>query len=567
MPLKPIYGKSPLTALHSLALRPGQVRVNNEKLNALYAMLNASGKEHPAAWKSAFRMACLLTAKPMEENAAKWILACADAQQENGALNGSMVDAVEAACAMLAVYEYRPDRALLEKLMRWCAWVDANWDAVIAERGIRTNAADLAELLMNLYRITGKKGLLKLLGQLRQEGMDWSSVLHTFSVQRPMKRSIRYAELQAGMQEEKHHEAGFYTRQYLTCHGESLADGARAALNSSVYSGNGQEASAVKNGWEKINRWHGAVCGGVTAEETLGSQSPAAPVDAAALGAWAETFAAQLQQDTSAWAGDALERIVYNGMPAAVNGDKLIPFQRVNGLKTNCGTRDCYSVHEGDEQAVRALVRLSRGWTAAAYAAVCSSDKGMDINLFQNGVYALQLGGASVRVKITGENGAYDIALSMKEKTEAAVSIRVPAWTKDAFININDEGGYEGKPNQYLSLERTWQDGDIIHVRFARSVEVAEGYHQSVSVRWGETVMACPVTEENWQLALAGEIAERDGVVYAQVKHVPSWKAVYGVPADLPVLPEASGEIFEVAMQPYAETLCRLSVLPRAQKA
>ena len=79
--------------------------------------------------------------------------------------------------------------------------------------------------------------------------------------------------------------------------------------------------------------------------------------------------------------------------------------------------------------------------------------------------------------------------------------------------------------------------------------------------------MVCPVTEDNWQLALAGEITEREGVVYAQVKRVPAWKAVNGVPADLPVLPETSGEVFEVAMQPYAATLCRLSVLPRAQQA
>ena len=566
VPLKPIYGKAPLTSLNSLALRPGQVRMEGEKMAKLYALLNASGKDCAAAWEPAFRMACLLCKKPMEEPSAKWILACAESQQENGALPGSVMDALHAASAMMAVYAFRPDRALLEKLMRWCAWVGANWETVVSEREIRVNAADLTALLCEMYRITGKKALLKLVEQLRQAGMDWSSVLHTFSVQRPMKRVIRHDELESGMADENNHEAGFYTRQYLTCHGESLADGARAALESCVFSGNGQEATAVKTGWEKISRWHGAVCGGVTADETLGGQSPASAVDAAAIGAWAEVFASQLNHD-AAWAGDALERLWYNAMPAAVLENGLVPFQRMNGLRANCGTRDCYDVHEGDAQAMRALVRLTRGFAAAAHAAVCSAEKGADINLCIPGSYALQLGGAAVRMAVTGKDGAYTVALSMKESTAAAIRIRVPAWTNDACISVNDEGGYEGKKNEYLTLERTWNDGDVIHVSFGREAEVIEGYHQSASVRWGEKIMVCPVTEDKWAYALAGQITERDGAVYAMVKHVPGWKAAHGVPADLPVLPETSGEAVEIELKPYAETPCRLSVLPRAQKA
>ena len=64
VPLKPIYGQSPLTTVKSIALRPGQVRMESEKLSTLYTMLCAAGKNHPAAWEPAFRMACLLNGKP-----------------------------------------------------------------------------------------------------------------------------------------------------------------------------------------------------------------------------------------------------------------------------------------------------------------------------------------------------------------------------------------------------------------------------------------------------------------------------------------------------------------------
>ena len=563
MPLKPIYGKAPLTSLKGIALRPGQVHMNQEKLTAVYDLLCQHGKDCVAAWEPAFRAACILNQKPLETPVSQWIHACADAQAEDGALPVAVESAVDAACAMMAVYEYRPERAVLEKLMRWCAWAGANWAQLMACADVRVRPANLMALLCQLYRITGKKGLIRLCGQLRQDSMDWSSVLHTFSVQRPMKRMIRYAELESGMADENHHEAGFYTRQYLTCHGETLADGARAALMSSVYSGNGQEASAAAAGWEKISRWHGAVCGGVTADGTLGGLSPACAVDAASLGAWAEAFAAQVQLDESAAIGDALERIVYNGLPAAVLEGGLVPYQRVNGLRANCGTRDCYDAKTGEDDALHALCRVARGWTAAMQSAVCATAKGAQMNLYLPGVYALSLGETAVRMTVSGHDGAYEIRLSMKQDAEASIAFRAPAWTDDGCVTVNDEGGYEAKKNTYLTLERRWHDGDVIRVEFARSVQTTEGYHQSVSVRYGEHVMVCPVTEADWAYALTG-VEARDGQVFAMVKRVPGWKCAHGVPGDMPVLPETTGEAFEVELKPYADAPCRLAAFPKA---
>lgn len=566
VPLKPIYGQSPLTTVKSIALRPGQVRMESEKLSTLYTMLCTAGKNHPAAWEPAFRLACLLNAKPCEEPAFGWISAFADTQREDGSFDVPVSDAVHGVCAMMAVYAHRPDRALLEKMMRFCAWLGANWQDVIAAREIRVAAADLMALVCELYRITGKKGLIRLCEQLRQNSMDWASVMHTFSVQRPMKRMVRVSEMEDGMEEEQHHEAGFYTRQYLTCHGETLADGARAALCSSVYSGNGQEATAAKAGWEKISRWHGAVCGGVTSDETLGGLSASCAVDAAALGAWAEAFVQQLQLDDDAQIADALERIVYNGMPAAVQGDKLIPYQRVNGLRMQCGTRDCFTVHEGDEQAMRALCRLARGWNAAAHGAVCSTVKGADVHLYLPGTYALRMDDKTVRMTVSGENGEYRITLNMKQDIDGEIRLRTPVWTDDAFIAVNDEGGHEGKKGTYLALQRKWHDGDVIRISFARKAEVTEGYHQSVSVRYGETVMVCPVTEEAWAYAMTGQPEEREGRVFVTVKSVAQWRCANGVPGDMPVLPAVSGEAVEIEMKPYAQTACRLSALPKAAK-
>lgn len=231
------------------------------------------------------------------------------------------------------LYAYKPNRNLLQQLIHWCGWMASNWETTVKEDiSLRVNSADFMELLCNLYKVTGKKVLMTLCDQLRQASMDWASVLHTWAVHKPMTKMMEHEELLAGMREESGHEAGYYTRLYYTCHTESLADGARASLMNAAFSGNGREASALKEGWQKLARSHGAVGGAFTADEMLAGRNPSAGVDAAALGAWAETLSTQVTRADAQWACDALEVLVENGLSAAVTEEGIVPFQRANCL-------------------------------------------------------------------------------------------------------------------------------------------------------------------------------------------------------------------------------------------
>jgi len=560
MPLKPIYEKYPLVALKEVALRPGQVRIQNDKMNELYALAQGC-KSAPAVLEGLFRLACVLKSKPMEETVAAEITTLLNQQAEDGSLPLNVEESVAVMRAALAMYELDAKRPLLEKLVAWCAWVSENWETVLACNAVRTHAADLMELLQTLYRVTGKKAILALCDKLRQQAMDWSGILHTFAVQRPMNRVTSWKDMEAGLEAEESSEAGFYTRQYLTCHGESLADGMRSATLNGLFSGNGMELSAGKAGWEKISRYHGAVCGGVTADETIGGRSPACAVDAASLGAWAEAFAGCDCENT--WAYEALETLMENGLPAAVVEGKLVPFQRVNGLAVNCGTKDCYHVHEGDEQITRALGRLFRGYARAASVAVTAGQQGFSVNMYMPGRYAVPLSeGALV---VTVEDGA--VKISAKKPVKAALRLRIPAWTEDACITVNDEGGLEGKAGSWLTIERTWQDGDVIKFDFAKSITVGNGHHQSACVRFGATVLAYVPQNDAWNVALCGTPVVEEGKVIATFKRVPDWRKRGSIPADLPVLPTVEGETFQAEMVPYAEAPCRIALFPKGDQA
>lgn len=550
MPLKPIYEKSPLVALKEIPLRPGQVRVNHAKAEQLYAMANAC-LDQPILWEGAFRLACILKAKPMEEPVARKILLAMEGQPDG------VAETVAIMRAALAVYEYDARRPMLEKLIARCGWLAENWEQVMACADVRVHSADLMELLQALYRVTGKKAVLSLCDKLRQQAMDWSGILHTFAVQRPMNRVTFWKDMEAGLEAENGSEAGFYTRQYLTCHGESLADGVRSAMQNGLFSGNGQELSAPKAGWKKLSRYHGAVCGGITADETIGGRSPSCAVDAASLGAWAEALSACDTEEP--WAYEAVETLLENGLPAALNGDKLIPYQRVNSLAENCGTRDCYHVHEGDEQVFRALNRLCRGYAKAISSAVTVGPKGFSMNQYIDGRYALPMADGLWVVTVN----AGKVSISTQTPGQATVRLRIPSWTKNACVTVNDEGGDAGKPGTWFTLERTWQDGDCITIDFPREIALCSGYHQSLCVTYGPKVLAYAPTAEAWNVALCAEPVLENGHVIATVKRVPGWRKSGSVPGDLPVLPATEGEAFRVELIPYDEAPCRIALFPK----
>ncbi len=568
MPLKPIYGKTPLTEMKALPLYPGQITVKNDCLKPMDALLKGAAEADMSLWASALRLSFASRDVTGQTKLSSLIRDALANQKENGEMPLSLLKALQVMNAAWALYEVKPDKQLLESMVRWCASLAADWSKVEECTEIRTAAGDLMALMCNLYRVTGRKGLTSLCEKLRQLSIDWSGALHTFSVQRPMKKIIDGKALEEGMAEENGNTAGFYTRQYVLCHGETLADGARACLESSVYSGNGPEGRAAKDGWEKISRWHGAVCGGVTADETLAGLSASAAVDAASLGAWAETFARQLEvEPDSAWAATELEKLLENGMPAAVQSGKLVCFQRGNSLDADCGTQDCYHVQHSSVQKTRALARLARGWAAAVEHAVMVTPNGARVNLYLEGEYSMKMDGQPVKLTISGHDGEYTIAFAAKEDVKATVALMIPAWTDDACVHVNDEGADEGHAGTFLTLERTWKNGDCIHASFARSLKVKESYHQSAVISYGAKVMAYVPQNGQWAVALCGEPEVKDGKVVAKLAHVPGWTAVGAVPTDVPVRPEVSGESFEAELVPYAETTVRMTMLPQCAKA
>lgn len=557
VPLKPIYEKAPLKTLETLPLRPGQASVRYEALERLLtlALQEEKAEEQPALWEGIFRASCIAGKRGENLPVSQWIANALEAQSETGELPGrSMENSVAIMRAAFALYEYDAKRPVLEKLLKWCGFVAANLNDILENTAaVRQCSADLMELLEQLYRVTGKKALLGLCEKLRRQCMDWSGILHTFAVQRPMSRVTPWADLEAGLEAEDGNEQGFYTREYLTCQGEHLADGARSAVLNGLYSGNGMELSAAQAGWEKITRYHGAVCGGITCDGMIGGASPSACVDAAALGAWAEALCVASASSNDLWAAEALDMMAANAIPKAVRGGELHCLQRVNGLSDECGLYGVY--HAEADRRIRGLNRLLRGCAAICSHAVMMRRGGLDVQLYFPGKYTAATENGTISLEVSAEAGHVTLTASVRQETNAALRLRIPAWAGHVQVLVNGEAVKASAPGEVMLLDRSWHKDDMVSCTFEKTLRVLPGHHQSAYVMQGNTLLMMPAnTASSWAVAMMGEpTMGEDGSVRCPVASVPEWHKHGDVPADLPVLPKVQGETWAAELRPYAE--------------
>ncbi len=562
MPLKPIFDKAPLTAMNVQPLRAGLVRMESAVMNKLYQLTAMTND--PTAFEGTFRLACILTAKPAEEPVCAKIRAMLATQKEDGSFMLSFKDSVALLRAAWALYEFEARKPLLEHIARWCAFAVQHWDTLMADDDIWAYSADLLELLENLYRVTGKSAVLTLCERVATQTMGWSSVLNTISSQRPTSKSVTKEELETGLARENGSREGYYTHFARINHAESLADGARSTMMKGWFSGSATELNATRNGWERLYRHHGAVCGGLTSDEMLEGTSPAEVVSTAALGAWAEALCAAAMGDKADWAFAALERMAYNAMPVCMKDDNLLAFQRVNALSAEVDANACFFLNEG--HAERAMLRMVRGYAAMASAAVTATAEGANINLYLPGRFAVPVEDDLLIFTVKTSAKGASIAVHCKKETEATIRLRMPAWSRNTEVTVNGADNHGEVKNDMMTFDRTWHDGDVISLTYEQSLNVEDGHHQGKYILRGPVLMALPVEGDNWRKAFVSVTAE-DNRVTAVLDEVKEWKVKANAPADLPVLPETTGATAECALVPYAKASARIALFPGRKQA
>ena len=449
-------------------------------------------------------------------------------QKPDGSFELALTEALSLIRAAWHAYLWKKEKAYLTSAANFLSWTAEHYEAVISDREIRLHPADLIELAIGFYRVTGTQGSLRLLAKLRRDATDWSVRLRTFDTTRPVQAD------DPALTEE--------IRDSLR--GDSLADGLRGVQIMSEYSGNGTETQTGAFSWPKISRWHEAVCGSTTGAAYLAGTSPAAVLDPSVAGAWAEAVA-ESASSGEAWAADEAEKLYINAMPAATEGNLFA----VNQLpKTHPEKKN--AVTDG---------RILRGAAALLSSALLKLPDGFRVLFAAPVTCGIVVEGQRLLVAVQEEKNAWVIRLQPENPVEFKAQLRVPSWAKDACVSVNDSRPEPCKPGSIHTIQRKWNPGDVIRMQFEPEIRIVQTHHQGKCVFLGPRLMSLPAAAEKWAYALETAWIE-NGKVHAKLLPVRGWKLKNGQPADVPVLPETAGEPVERILTPFAETQSRISV-------
>ncbi len=565
MPQKPIYSRYPLMNSVQSGLSRGLVRTEAGELISLYRKLNEF-TGNPYTWEGAFSLACLICDHPADEPSAKAVNR-ALADTEDGSFAGiEEADQISAARAALALFEYTGDKEILKRLAKWCRWLEARWDRFTGTRWVRVQPADLMEFLVRFYRISGLKAVLRLCSRLRSAAMDWTTALHHFQQRTSLNLPDSAEEMKALYAREDFTELDFFNTQYLTNHAEILADGMRYTAYSAIYSGNGQEMSAGRKGWEYIHKHHGAVCGGTTANVLLAGRGANQGIHPAATAAWTEAMISQMHAGTETWAVNELVRLAYNGLADCLNHAEKTGYRFVNWLGGS-GDSQCFDPVPEQDRDMRTAARLARAAAAVWQYAVTTGTEEIRLNYLMPGRYYVTNGNQSAILTSDGESVHFrckesvdiNLLLFCAETETADISVQnvdgteIPASTEEL---IRSGGGY-------LRIRRSWENLDTLIFHQGDRIYTEETQHQGICVFTRNRLMSLDVSGAEYRYAVFGKPCMKNGKPFVPMKRISRWPAADGIPSDIPVLPAGKGEAVYAPLTGYADTAERITIFPR----
>lgn len=553
MPQKSIFIKYPLLTVPHSFLSNGLIRTDDLNIRKLYqntqAFLNT-----PSVWEGVFRLAALLSDHPLTEPVTGLITA-ALTETEDGALKGNIEEQIAVARAGMALFEYNTDRKILKRIASWCRYLEIEWDQLFATGKTLFVPADLMELLVNFFKVSGIKSVLRLCTKLRSAAFDWTTALHTIQQVIPLESTeeeqISFID-RIGI-----NELDYDQKQILLNHAETLADGIRYTLYSGIFSGNRQDLTAGKTAWKILQKHYRAICGGTTAGPFLSGSASNARISTIALAAWTEAFASQMLLSDSEWAADEMTRIVFNGLSYCLHSDKLPDYQTVN----------CIGQGMGQNNSAKLYAKASRAAAAAFRCGITVTENGIRINYLMPARYLMMIRKEAVilyidsdTIRFSGKNEKVMPVDLFRARTETAdLSVR----RGDAEARTVPVQAESCNTGQYTRLEDMNFATDSIHFEQKKKIYCENTHHQGICWFVRNRLMVYESDEQSYHVAAAKDPETEEREVKVTLFNIDGWHLHQNELDDIPVLPGHYSETMTVRLVPYDQSTTKVSMFPR----
>ncbi|MHC4397715.1 MAG: glycoside hydrolase family 127 protein, partial [Planctomycetota bacterium] len=198
---------------------------------------------------------------------------------------------------------------------------------------------------------------------------------------------------------------------------------------------------------------------------------------------------------------DIAEQVMFNSMLSAWGADGKTFFY-ANPLKRNEITHDLSKHHTAQRwqihdcyccppQVARTIAKL-HNWFYSV------SDDGLWINHYGSNTLDTQLPDGQT-IKLTQQtkypwDGDIKITLQKAPKTKTAIMLRIPAWTTEHKLKVNDKDKKTtAKPGSYFTLQRNWSAGDTIQLNLPMEIRFMQAHPAATNLRDKIAIMRGPV--------------------------------------------------------------------------
>lgn len=505
------------------------------------------------------------------------------AEDESFAARGRMLRALETAYSMTG------DKRMLTFMLRYMKFLRDTLETTPLSADEAMHISDTMEAGVFLYNVTGQKAILSVLSTLMAQGADYTSLYSAFPYRTPVSRTLDDAELRRALAGEK--DDGYAHHLLRTADAANLCEGLRASALCAVLTGSGKHLAAPEKGLARMNKSHGAVCGGITGDPLLAGAHPSRGVTAVSLCELAASLELLLSCPAGELAADQLDTLMYNGVAAAFAPDlhSVQPIQQANQVRVS---RDARFPLSGDTANLfsledsKTLCALLAAWPRfAASQWLLSRDDGLYAAGYAPCQVRYRLAGAAVRLNVESRypaSGSVRITVGLSQSAAFPLHLRIPSWAKGATAAIEGEI-IPAQAGTILTINRQWNDGDELLLTLPMTTELLPGFHQAVSVARGPLRFAYVPAHDRMEGAdgrvslsaregfgialcrdagLSAEETEEGVVLHASGVTVPGWGMRGGSCDQPPITVSEQGERVDVTLVPYAASPIRLSLFP-----
>ena len=282
---------------------------------------------------------------------------------------------------------------------------------------------------------------------------------------------------------------------------------------SALYGLTGKETyyNALETIWWSIAKTDRHNTGGFTSgEQAVGDPYATGAIETCCTIAWMALSTDYLQISHDSRVADELELSYLNGMLGSLmeDGAHATYNTPMNGMRKPSQTDISFQYNSGSPDFNCCQANLARGLSEISQWAVLTDRASVYLNYY--GASAIKAAAPSGQVLTLTQttdypqNGSISVKLGLSAAEAFPLLLRIPAWAEKSRVWVNGIEQTNVTAGTYLSLKRTWNDGDEIHIELDMRPHYWVGESRFVgkaAVYYGPVLLAYDTQRSNLELS------------------------------------------------------------------